>query len=816
VEQIVRVLYAEDNAPDADLTKTHFDLKAPDFEVEVVDTGRRCLARLDEREFDVLLLDNHLPDMDGIDVLKELAVKDVSLPVVMVTGVGDEDLAVQVLRMGAWDYVPKQGNYLKSLPAVLKHAVTEYRDLLEQNGAAGRRQRRILYVEHHPADVDLTRRHFAQVAPQVELEIVASSRRALVRLQENRFDLVLADLRTPDMSGLDLLREAKHLGLPVPFIIITGKGDEGAAVAALKLGAYDYIVKRDDYLTKLPYAIDNAVGRFQLAQINRRLKAELVERGRTEAENARLLVEVLGQRQRLDEIMASVPGLVWESWGRPDGADQKTNFVSGHVERMLGYSVQQWLSTPSFWLSIVHPEDRERAAREAAECFATGNSGVSQFRWIARDGRVVWVEARASVICDYEGNPVGMRGVTMDISASKAAEGARTHLEEQLRQAQKIESIGRLAGGVAHDFNNLLTVISGYTDLLLQEMGTDDPHRSSLLEIRSAGERAADLTSQLLAFSRRQLLQPRVLALNSLIADSTKMLKRLLGEDIELVTILDPDLGQVKADAGQMDQVILNLAVNARDAMPRGGRLTLETRNVVLDEKYAQEHLSLPAGFYVMLAISDSGSAIDPQILPHIFEPFFTTKEKGKGTGLGLSTVYGIIKQSGGSIWVYSEPAHGTTFKIYLPRVVEPVGDVHERRAESENPRGSETVVVVEDEEMVRKLTCEALRRYGYQVVEAANGGEALLACEKYQGPIPLMITDVVMPQMSGQELAVRLRQLHPEMQVLYMSGYTDDAVVRHGLLDESMSFIQKPFSPSVLAHKVRSVLDQQNPPPVL
>ena len=811
----IRVLYAEDDLSDLDLTKTHFKLNAPDCELEVVDTGQRCLTRLQEGKYDVLLLDNRLPDMDGIEVLRELTVRDVRMPVVMVTAVGDEALVVQVLRLGALDYVPKQGNYIESLPAVLREAVAQYRTQQGWGQGAGR-QRRILYVEHHQADIDLTLEHFADSAAHFILEVVHSPSHALALLQEDKFDLVLVDLRMPEMTALDLLREAKHLGLLAPFIIITGQGDEAAAVAALKLGAFDYIIKRDNYLTHLPHAIENAIARSQLIQTNRRLQTELAERERAEAENARLLVEGLGQRQRLDEIIASVPGLVWEAWGRPDEADQRTNFVSNHVERMLGYSVQQWLSTPNFWLSIVHPDDKERAAREAAEFFASGKGGISQFRWIARDGRVVWVEGHSTVICDNQGNPVGMRGVTTDITARKEAERGRAQLEEQLRQAQKIDSIGRLAGGVAHDFNNILTAIRGYAELMLLELAPGDPMRSSVTEISRAGERAADLTRQLLAFSRRQLLQPRVLALNSLIADSIKMLKRLLGEDIELVTLLDPELGNVKADAGQMEQVILNLALNARDAMPQGGKLTLETRNVILQEEYAQKHFSLQPGSHIMMTISDIGCGMDPQTLSHIFEPFFTTKEPGKGTGLGLSTVYGIVQQSGGSIWVYSEPGRGTTFKIYLPRIEEPLDEAGEKRIESDNPRGSETILVVEDDEIVRKLTCQALRRYGYQVIEAANGIEALLSCEKHPEPIPLMITDVVMPQISGPELATRLRLLHPETQVLYISGYTDDAVVRHGLLDAALYFLQKPFTPGALVHKVRDILDQADAPPTL
>ncbi len=810
MKERIRVLYAEDDPRDADLTRADFELEAPHIELEVVDTGQKCLARLDEAKFDVLLLDYRLPDMDGIAVLKELAEKNVSPPAVMVTAAGDEALVVQALRLGACDYVPKHGNYLKTLPAVLENAVTERRRLQEQGYAAGRRQRRILYVEHDPADIDLTLRHFAEAAAHFSVEVARSSEHALSLLREERFDLVVADLRMPDMSGLDLLREARRAGPLVPFIVITGKGDEAAAVAALKLGAYDYIVKRDNYLTQLPYAIDNAIARSQVAESNHRLHAELAQRERAEAENVRLLSDARNQRQRMADIIASVHGIVWESWGPPDDPGQRTEFISSYVEPMLGYSVQQWLSTPGFWLSIVHPEDRDRVAREAAGFFASGEGGIHQFRLIAKDGRAVWIEAHATVIFDDKGNRAGMRGVMVDITASKEAERAKAHLEEQLRHAHKMESIGRLAGGVAHDFNNLLTTINGYAELMLQELEPGNPLRASLDEIRKAGDRAAELTHQLLAFSRRQMLQPRSLALNSLIREDTNLLKRLLGEDIELVAILDPELGRIKGDEGQIHQVILNIAINARDAMPQGGKLTLETQNVTIDEEYARAHPSLPRGSYVVLSLSDTGVGMDAETKSHIFEPFFTTKEKEKGTGLGLSMVYGIIEQSGGSIWVHSEPGQGTTFKIYLPRIEEHVAEADEERAEPESPRGSETVLVVEDDDMVRHLTCQVLRDHGYKLIEAANGGEALLASEKHQAQIPLMITDMVMPQMSGRELAARLRHQRPEMRVLYMSGYTDDAAVRRGPLEPGMSFLQKPFTGRELAQTVRRLLDQR------
>ena len=801
--QKIRALYAEDSPIDADLTRTHFQISAPQFELDIVDTGEKCLARLKEGSYDVLLLDHHLPDMDAIDVLRTLADNGASLPVVTVTAVGDESLVIQLLRLGAVDYVPKHGAYIESLPAVLENAVAEAGNLHGQADLIRRSHRRILYVEHHSADIDLTVRHFAETAPYFNLEVVHSARAALEHLEQNNIDIVLTDLRMPDMHALDLLKETKRRGFKIPFIIITGQGEEGEAVAALKLGAYDYIVKREGYRTQLPHAVENAIARAQLLTINRQLQAELLERQRAEAENARLLAETSAQQQFVRGIVANVPGVVWETTGGPDDPYQQTDFVSDYVESMLGYSVQHCLATNNFWLSIVHPEDMSRVAGETVEWFSSGRGGNGQFRYIARDGHVVAVEVTATVKFDDNGNAVGLRGVTMDVTA-------KLRLEEQLQESQRMESIGRLAGGVAHDFNNLLTVINGYAEMSLLEADPGDPVHATLTEIRNAGQRAAELTNQLLALSRRQLLQPRSVNLNTLIEDGTKTLRRLLGEDIEVVWLLDPELGQVKADPGQMNQVILNLAINARDAMPRGGTLTLETRNASVDENYADIHLSLEPGAYVMLGVSDTGHGMDAETVSRVFEPFFTTKEVGRGTGLGLATVYGILKQSGGSIWVYSEPGHGTTFKIYLPRVDEPVSPTEDKPVEHGGLRGAEAILVVEDEESVRKLTCATLRKYGYEIFEAANAGEALLVCEKRDRELRLMITDVVMPQMSGRELAERLRQLRPEMKVLYMSGYTDDAIVRHGLLDPAVFFLQKPFTPRALALKVRQVLDQQ------
>ncbi|GAB4334853.1 MAG: hypothetical protein Kow0089_04270 [Desulfobulbaceae bacterium] len=386
----------------------------------------------------------------------------------------------------------------------------------------------------------------------------------------------------------------------------------------------------------------------------------------------------------------------------------------------------------------------------------------------------------------------------------------KENAEEQLLQAQKLESIGRLAGGVAHDFNNMLSVIIGYGETLLVKLSPEDPMREDIRAIVEAGKRSADLTRQLLAFSRKQTLRPRVLDLNGVVRNMEKMLRRMIGEDIDLELALSEELSRVRVDPGQINQVILNLAVNARDAMPSGGRLLIETGNATLDETYAGGHTGVIPGDYVMLAMTDTGCGMDSETVSHIFEPFFTTKEKGKGTGLGLSTVYGIIKQSGGNIWVYSEPGKGTTFKIYLPATEEEAQAAEHHEAGPE-PGGSEHVLVVEDEESLRKLVERILTRHGYRVTLAANGGEALLMIDKGLRP-DLLVTDVVMPGMSGRELAERLQQILPDMKVLYMSGYTDNAIVHHGVLDKGIPFIQKPFSTHDLAAKVRRVLETPSP----
>jgi PAS domain S-box-containing protein len=423
-----------------------------------------------------------------------------------------------------------------------------------------------------------------------------------------------------------------------------------------------------------------------------------------------------------------------------------------------------------------------------------------------RDGKLINVEFVSNVYLVGQARVIQCN--IRDITERKRTEAEHKRLEQQLQVAQKMEAVGILAGGVAHDFNNLLSVILSYTEFAMQALREGDPLKDDLLEVKKAGARAAVLTRQLLAFSREQLLQPVALNLNQVAEGVEKMLRRILGEDIDFVQVLAPDLGVVRADPGQIEQVLMNLVVNSRDAMAAGGKLTIETSNVDLDDEYAAHHVGVKPGPYVQLAVTDTGCGMDEQTKTQLFEPFFTTKETGKGTGLGLSTVYGIVKQSGGNIWVYSEIGLGTTFKIYFPRELSAKATAARLRATPEPATGTETILVVEDEESIRKVARRALEAVGYTVLSAAAGDEALLIAAQHAVTIHLLLTDVVMPRMSGKALAQAFLKTWPLAKVLYMSGYADNAFVHHGEVEEGTHFIGKPFTATDIAQKVRSVLD--------
>jgi PAS domain S-box-containing protein len=496
------------------------------------------------------------------------------------------------------------------------------------------------------------------------------------------------------------------------------------------------------------------------------------------------------EKEFSDAAIGSLPGLFYM-------LDEQGKFVrwNKNVERVSGYSASELSNLDPFEFFI--GEDRQAIIDAVKEVFEKGSSTV-EVDLVAKDGsRKPYFFTGKAVILDGKRCLVGM-AISLD---------ERRRLERQLRQSQKMEAVGRLAGGIAHDFNNILTIILSNTEFLLKDCRSPDTNHEELMEIRSAAERAASLTGQLLAFSRKQVLQARVLNLNDVVVNVEKMLRRLIGEDIELVTMLTSSLWSVEADPGQLEQIIMNLAVNARDAMPSGGRLSIQSGNVELDTDFAKTHYPIVPGRYVMLAVSDNGIGMDADTHSRIFEPFFTTKQRGQGTGLGLSTVYGIVKQSGGYIWAYSEPGQGTTFEIYLPRVEKTAERLKSATAAAPHVTGSEVVLLVEDERLVRALARRILEGGGYTVLEADGAREAIDISGHHQGGIDLLLTDVVMPEVNGPELAERLAGERPDMQVLYMSGYTDHAALRQGVWEADASLIQKPFSPDSLLRKVQEVL---------
>jgi len=631
---------------------------------------------------------------------------------------------------------------------------------------------RALLIEDNANDAELIAREL-MAGFDVSLTVVDSEAAFLAALDPS-VDIVLADGESTGFTAQDALALLHARHADVPFIIISGR-IEDSAMTMVGRGAADCLTK--DRLSRLGQAVQRATDERHLVHAKRA------------AENALLLAE---ERIRF-AIEASRVG-IWE-------ADLQSGVIraSEMLEALHGLLPGSFAGTIADFLERVETADRPaiEAAIQRAHAERTDVTAIYRTRW--PDGTVRWISVSGRTVYDEAGRPIRAAGIGQDVTE-------RVRLEEQYRQSQKMEAIGLLAGGIAHDFNNLLTAIEGYSMLMAEAMRPDDPQQAHLAEVRRAAERATALTRQLLAFGRRQILEPRVLDLRDSVRSMGPMLKRLIGENVDIVVTANANPARVKADPGQIEQVILNLAINARDAMPRGGMLTFDVSDARLTIADARSGATVVPGRYTLLTVSDTGQGMDAETQARVFEPFFTTKQKGKGTGLGLSTVYGIVKQSDGYIWVESTPGEGTRFSIYLPGVDQDVQPAVPRPG-NESLTGAETIFVVEDEESVRSLVRKALERYGYRVLTAATPNEAIELARTTQESIDLLISDVVLPQMSGRALADRILPSKPGTRLLFMSGYTDDAIVHHGVLDEGTPFIQKPFTPQALARKVRQVL---------
>ncbi len=625
------------------------------------------------------------------------------------------------------------------------------------------------------------------------VQITNTGQDALNCCREAFPDIIVLDYHLPDMEGDYLLGKFKSFDPCVAAVVITADPDPRLALQVMKAGARAYARKPFDpeYLVTL---CESARCERTLLQVEARLE-----------QRTRQLQE---SEKRYKQITQAVTDYIYTVHIKNENVSD-TLHGPGCIA-VTGYSEEEFAADPYLWHRMVTPEDWPLVEEQARLLLAGEEPVPLEHRILRKDGALRWVSNTPVLHRDEQGHLLSYDGLIRDITDRKQAEEERAKLEDQLRQAQKMESIGRLGGGMAHDFNNLLSPIMGYAELLLADSPPDDHRRERLEQIRHAAERARDLTRQLMAFGRKQVLDIKRVSLKKVVSEFQKLLRHTLRENIQIRLNLPPTLGTVLADIGQIEQVLMNLAVNAQDAMPEGGILNLELADVILDEDYAAIHQGVLPGHYVQLTVSDTGCGMDSVTLSRIFEPFFTTKTREEGTGLGLSMVYGIVKQHGGNIWVYSEEGKGTIFKIHLPRMKgkEDIASVPSGRTIYE-PRGTETVLVVEDNEAVLELVCQILKRQGYRPIKAENARHCIEVAEAYKEPIDLLLTDVVLPGMNGSELFKRLSNTQTKLKVIYMSGYTNSIIAHHGILEEGINFIQKPFSVQLLAQKVREVLDR-------
>jgi PAS domain S-box-containing protein len=630
-------------------------------------------------------------------------------------------------------------------------------------------------LEDNDSDEELIRRELRRLTPPAEVRRVTSEDSFVAALSDFAPDVILCDHNVPSFGGRIALAASQRLIPDTPFILVTGSLDDETAVSYLKAGAADYILK--DRLVRLGPAVTDALARARQRQSLKR--------------HERLLHQIIDANPSLIFVKDWDGRFVLVNQATADIYDTTVEDLTGKTDADFNPNAEE--------VARVLRDDREVMLSGKPKVIteeSVTNPATKQTRWF----QTIKIPLRLP----GEDSPT-LLGVATEITVRK-------QLEEQLLQSQKMEAVGQLAGGVAHDFNNILTAIVGYTDLLAAEFAPHSRELEDLEEIRKAARRAAALTRQLLSFSRKQVLEPRIIDVNGVVMNLDKMLRSLISENIELKLQLGDDLDAARVDPNQLEQVIMNLAINARDAMPEGGTLTIETANAKLDEDYAATHVSVIPGDYVMLAVTDTGCGMTQETQARIFEPFFTTKPAGRGTGLGLSTVYGIVKQSGGTIWLYSEPDKGTTFKVYLPAIESLPQDIGKAAPAEPATRGAGTVLIVEDDEQLRRLTYRALVQEGYVVLEADRGRTALETARRHKGGIDLLLTDMVMPDTNGRKLADTLRAARPSLRVLYMSGYPDRAIVNHGMVGPDDAYVAKPFTTDGIVRKVREILSAKGP----
>jgi two-component system cell cycle sensor histidine kinase/response regulator CckA len=767
----LRVLILEDNPRDVELCIQELNKAGFELQADAVDTEEGFASKLQSCDYDLILSDFRIPTWSGLEAFRLLKQKGKDIPFILVTGTLGEEAAVDLIKEGVADYILKDS--LVRLPSAVRRA-------LEEKITRDERERAIQSLRESEEQVRLLLDSTAEAIYGINVQGNCTfCNAASLRLLGYNHS---SDLLGKQMHWLIHHTRADGKRYPIEECKIytgfrEGKGSHSDDEVLWKKDGSSFPAEYWSYpMFRDGKPIGSVVTFLDIAE--RKCAEEALRRSEA---RVRRLVE------------SNIIGI---STGDLSGKliDANDAFLG-----LLGFSREDLLSGEMRWDALTPPEYRDTDQLAVEQLKSAGSASPWEKQFFRKDGSRVSVLIGVTTLTAARGE-IETVSFVVDISERKK-------LEAQLRMAQKMEAVGQLAGGIAHDFNNLLGVIIGWSEVFEERLGQDDPLRPKAQQIKKAGQRAAALTRQLLAFSRKQVLEPRVLDLNAVVADTLKMLQRLIGDDIELITLPAPELGRVKADQGQVEQVIMNLAINARDAMPQGGKLTITIANAEMDDVSVRQHPGAVPGSYVMLSVSDTGCGMDHETQAHIFEPFFTTKELGKGTGLGLSTVYGIMKQSGGYISVYSELGRGTTFKSYLPRIEQSVTQGTPVRNTKDLVRGWETILLVEDAQPLRELARELLETKGYTVLEAANGADAIQVAEKYGKPIHLLLTDVVMPGMDGSKLAERMGHSYPGIKVLYMSGYTDDAIVHHGVLDSGITLLQKPFTRESLTHKVREVL---------